>query len=198
MAGTLGVSMKQKIFCVAAGVFIMSCATAYHYDFSLLSVERPPRASEQYGPVKIEKDADSLTARYRFSDSLVAGVFSINAERFEISCRNKTDRSIKIDWEKAVYINPFGVRRRVIHSGIRYERKVDAQAPSIIRKGETLADYLLPSENVNVYLYGSGGFSVYPLFSTREYGRTAKVLLPLDVDGVVNEYLFQFKISAAQ
>jgi hypothetical protein len=125
-------------------------------------------------------------------------VFSINTEQIEFVCKNKTDHAIKIDWEKAAYINPYNIRKRVIHEGVRYERKADPQTPSIIRKGETLTDRLLPSENVNVYLYGSGGFTVYPLFSAREYGRTARVLLPLEIDGVVSEYCFQFKISADQ
>jgi hypothetical protein len=190
--------MKRKMFWIIAVVFITSCATAYHYNYSLLSVERPPAASEKYGPAKIEQVADSLVARYRFGDSLIEVVLSINTEQFELVCKNKTDRPIKIDWEKAAFINTYGIRKRVFHGGVRYERKDEAQKPSIIRQGETLSDHVLPSENVNVYLYGSGGFTVYPLFSTREYGKTARLLLPIEVDGAVNEYCFQFKIGLAQ
>lgn len=190
--------MKKLVLYISVCMIVASCATGYHYSFSLLSVDRPSHASEKYGPAKIGKVADSVTSRYRFSDSCVDVVFSINTEQFEVVCKNKTDRAIKIDWEKAAYVNPYGVRKRVIHRGISYERKADPQTPSIIRKGETLTDYLLPSENVNVYLYGSGGFTIYPLFSAREYGRTARVLLPLEVDGIENEYLFQFKITATQ
>jgi hypothetical protein len=190
--------MKKPVLFISVCLVVASCATLYHYNFSLLAVDRPKTASEKYGPEMIEKIADSVTSRYRFSDSCVDVVFSINTEQFEVVCKNKTDRAIKIDWEKAAYINPYGVRKRVIHGGVSYERKTDPQAPSIIRKGETLADHLLPSENVNVYLYGSGGFTIYPLFSPREYGLTARVLLPLEVDGVVSEYCFQLKISADQ
>lgn len=190
--------IKKFVLYTSACMIVFSCATAYHYSFSLLSVDRPPRASEKFGPAKIEKIADSVTSRYLFSDSCVDVVFSINTNQIEVVCTNKTDRAVKIDWEKAAYINPFNVRKRVIHDGIRYERKADPQTPSIIRKGETLSDRLLPSDNVNVYLYGSGGFSVYPIFSSREYGHTARVLLPLEIDGVVNEYCFQFKINAEQ
>jgi hypothetical protein len=190
--------MKKHLFCMSACMIMASCATSYHYDFSLLSLDRPAAAVEKYGPAKVEKIPDSLVARYRFSDSLVDGTFSINAEQFEFVCRNKTDRSMKIDWEKAAYVNPYGVRRRVIHGGVLYERKSDPQTPSIIRKGVTLADHMLPADNVRVYDYGYGGTTVYPLFSAREFGRTARVILPIEVDGVVNEYVFHFKISAAQ
>ena len=108
------------------------------------------------------------------------------------------DCSIQIDWEKAVYINPYGARKRVIHGGILYERKSDPQKPSIIRKGETLSDHLLPAENVNVYLYGSGGFTVYPLFSTREYGKSARLLLPLNINGIENDYIFSIVLAPNQ
>jgi hypothetical protein len=190
--------MKKYLFLLSAFMIVASCTTGYHYNFSLLSLDRPVAATGKYGPVKVEKIPDSLVARYWFSDSLVDGTFSINTEQFEFVCRNKADRSIRIDWEKAAYINPYGVRQRVIHGGVLYERKSDLQAPSIIRKGATLSDHALPADNVRVYEYGYGGTTVYPLFSTREFGRTASVLLPLEVDGVVNEYWFHFKISMVQ
>jgi hypothetical protein len=191
--------LKPLICCLAIIIALASCATSYHYNFSLFSVDRPNIASEKYGPVKIEKDGDnSVAARYRFSDSLVEILFSINSEQIELVLKNKTSHSIKIDWEKSAYINPYGARKRVIHSGIKYERKADPQMPSIIRKGETRVDFLVPSENVNVYLYGSGGFTVYPLFSGRDFGKNARVILPLEVDGAFSEYCFQFKINVEQ
>jgi hypothetical protein len=188
----------MRKFGVGAGIALvfMSCAASYHYNFSLRAVERPKAASEKYGPATIEKAPDSTAIR--FSDSCVDVQVSITTNQVEFVCRNKTDRSIKIDWERAAFINPYGSRKRVIHRGIAYERKSDPQTPSVIRKGETLSDYLLPSENVNVYLYGSGGFTIYPLFSSRDFGRNAQAILPLEVDGSVNEYVFQFTISSVQ
>ena len=53
---------------------------------------------------------------------------------------------------------------------------------------------MLPSENVNVYLYGSGGWSIVPIFSYRDLGRTAKVVLPLEIGGVVFDYVFTCRI----
>jgi len=170
----------------------------YHYNFSLLTVDRPKSASEKFGQVSIQRIADTATSRYRAEDSLVAVEFSLGTEQIEFVCRNKTSRPIKIDWEKAAYINPYGAHKRVIHSGIRYERKAEPQLPSIIRKGETLTDHVLPSENINVYLYGSGGFTIYPLFSGREFGKFASLLLPLEIDGVEYDYLFRFSIAAIQ
>jgi hypothetical protein len=190
--------LKLLFFCFAIIIAVVSCATSYHYNFSLLAVDRPNIASEKYGPVKIEKEGDGSVAAYRFSDSLVDILVSINSEQIELVLKNKTGHSIKIDWEKAAYINPYGARKRVIHSGIKYERKADPQMPSIIRKGETRVDFLVPSENINVYLYGSGGFTVYPLFSGRDFGKNARVILPLDVDGACSEYCFQFKINVEQ
>jgi hypothetical protein len=188
--------MRKFILCAGIAAVFMSCMASYHYSFFLRAVDRPKATSEKYGPVQIEKSPDSTAVR--ISDSCVDVLVTITTNQVEFVCRNRTDRSIKIDWEKAAYINPYGVRKRVIHRGIVYARKSDPQTPSIIRKGETLSDYLLPSENVNVYLYGSGGFTIYPLFSSRDFGRNAQVILPLEVDGAVNEYVFQFNISSVQ
>jgi hypothetical protein len=191
--------MRKQLLLIAGIIpIILSCAISYHYDFSLLSVDRTKPAAEKYGPARIEKDTTGGAIRYRFSDSCVAVLFTISTEQVEFVCTNKTDRPIKLDWEKASFVNPYGAHKRVIHRGVAFSRKADRQQPSIIRKGETLSDYLLPSENVNDYLYGSGGHTIYPLFSNRDFGKNAGVLLPLEIDGVTNEYLFQFKISVVQ
>jgi hypothetical protein len=189
--------LPSAVAAVGVCIVLSSCAAFYHYNFSLLAVSRPKAAAEKYGQVCIQS-VDSVVSKYRAQDSLVDIVFSLNAEQIEFICTNKTARSIKIDWEKAVYINPYGARKRVIHAGIPYERKSDPQLPSIIRKGETMKDHVLPSDNVNVYLYGSGGFTIYPLFSGREFGKSASLLLPLEIDGVENDYVFRFAISSVQ
>ena len=188
--------MKKHILLSAVVVFFASCANTYFCNFTLLDVQRPAGADEKNGPVTIVKDPDTTTIKYRFSDSLFDAVFFITEYQFEFALKNKTGRPVKILWEKSAYVNPAGYRKRVIHRGISYAQKSVMQQPTIVGKGETVSEILLPSEHVNVYLYGSGGWSLYPLLSQNDAGKNVSVVLALEINGVVNEYVFTMKINA--
>ena len=188
--------MKKYALLSAFFIFLVSCTSTYFCNFTLLDVQRPAGADEKAGPVTIAKDPDTLSIKYRFSDSLFDAVFFITEYQFEFALKNKTDRPVKILWEKSAYVNPAGDRKRVIHRGISYAQKSVMQLPTIVARGETVSEILLPSEHVNVYLYGSGGWSLYPLFSQNDAGKNASVVLALEIGGVVSEYVFKMKINA--
>ena len=76
--------MKKDLCLVLMCILVASCATGYHYNFSLLSVDRPQAAAAHSGPLIIEQTADSTAMRYRFRDSLIEGTLSINMEQFEL------------------------------------------------------------------------------------------------------------------
>jgi hypothetical protein len=180
-----------------ACLLLASCAFApYYYNFSPVDAHRRTAASGDTGSVAFAKEPDSAAARCTLSDSLVNIRFCITTYQIEFTITNKTGRTLKVDWEKSVYTNPRGVRKRVIHKGIVYAQKEVFQHPSLIYKGETLSDVLLPSENVMVYLYGSGGWNVAPIFLNADLGRTAQVLFALEIDGVMHEYTVRFVINS--
>jgi hypothetical protein len=189
--------MKKYAPLSAIIIFIASCASSsYFCNFTLLDVQRPAVAAEKYGPVTIAKDPDTLSIKYRFADSLFDAVFFIGEYQFEFTLKNKTDRPVKILWEKSAYVNPRGEPKRVIHRGVSYPQKSVMQMPTTVARGETVSEIMLPSEHVNVYLYGSGGWSLYPLLSQSDTGKNVSVVLALEINGVVNEYVFKMKINA--
>lgn len=189
--------MKKYTLLSAVFIVLASCMpSSYFCNFTLLDVQRPAGAAETSGPMTIAKDPDTLSIKYRFADSLFDVVFFITEYQFEFTLKNKTDRPIKINWEKSAYVNPKDSRKRVIHRGISYAQKSVMQSPTIVARGETVSEILLPSEHVNVYLYGSGGWSLYPLLSQSDAGKNVSVVLALEIGGVVNEYVFKMKINA--
>jgi hypothetical protein len=189
--------MKKYALLSVFVVFFASCApSSYFCNFTLLDVQRPAGAAEKYGPVTIARDPDTLSIKYRFADSLFDAVFFISEYQFEFTLKNKTERAVKVLWEKSAYINPRGDRKRVIHRGVSYAQKSVMQLPTTVAKGETVSEILLPSEHVNVYLYGSGGWSLYPLLSQNDAGKNVSVVLALEINGVMNEYVFKMKINA--
>jgi hypothetical protein len=189
--------MKKYALLSAVFVVLASCMpSSYFCNFTLLDVQRPATAAATGGPVTIAKDPDTLSIKYRFSDSLFDAVFFITEYQVEFALKNKTGRPVKVLWEKSAYVNPRGDRKRVIHRGIGYAQKSVMQSPTIVASGETISEILLPSEHVNVYLYGSGGWSLYPLLSRNDAGKNVSVVLALEIGGVVNEYVFTMKINA--
>ncbi len=184
----------KKVLSLAASLLIGSCVGGYHYNFSLLDAQRQGTASEQCGPVASVKVADTTTTKYKITDSLVDVVLSVSTYYVEVTIKNKTAHTINILWEKAAYVNTRGERKRVIHRGVNYAQKEVQQKPTAVFKGETVSELMLPSENVNAYLYGSGGWSMVPIFSNRDLGRTAQVVLPLEIGGVEFDYVFTCRI----
>ena len=190
--------MKSPTLLPAAFCLILaSCSFApYYCNFSPVDAHRRSAAPGDTGSVAVAKEPDTTASRCLLSDSLVDIRFWITMYQIEFTIKNKTGRTITVDWEKAAYVNPRGVRKRVIHKGIVYAQKEVLQHPGIIYKGETLSDALLPSDNIMVYLYGSGGWSMAPIFSNADLGRTAQVIFAIEIDGVMHEYTVRFKISS--
>jgi hypothetical protein len=189
--------MKKTILFPLALVLFASCGfIPYCYDFSVLDVQRHCSAPESSSPVAATREPDTTATRYRLSDSLVDIRLFITTYQIEFTLKNKTGRTLRVDWEKAAYVNTRGDHKRVIHKGIIFAQKEVFQRPSLVGKGETLSEYLLPSENVNVYLYGSGGWSMLPLFSNPDLGRTAQAIIPVTIDGVMHEYVVRFVIKS--
>ncbi len=189
--------MKRTVCLAASLALLASCGLApYFYDFSILDVTRTSASQDGAVSVSAAREPDSTAARYLFSDSLVDIRMFITTYQVEFTLKNKTAHTIALDWEKAAYVNPRGERKRVIHRGIVYAQKEVLQHPTLIYKAESLSDILLPSDNVMVYLYGSGGWSLSPLFSSSDLGKTAQVIIPVEIGGVMREYVVRIKIKS--
>ena len=186
-----------------AGIFAFSRAD---YKFELVSVERPKDAQDRYGEPKIDTLNESGKTKYYFEDQLIKISWYIGEENFYFTLNNKTEHSIKIKWDEAAYVNEFGNTKKIMHSGVKFIEKNNPQAPSVVIRGSTVSDIILPTDNVYFVSGEYGGWKKHNLFLNasrdfprlKEYaenlkGKTVSVLLPLEISGVVNEYLFNFK-----
>jgi hypothetical protein len=188
--------MKKRILPVIALAFFVSCFGGFFYDFSLLDVQRPAQSSGKSGMVKIERVPDTASIKYRYSDTCFDMVVCFTVNQFEFTLKNKTAGSVVIDWEKCAFISPRGVRKRVVHRGINYAQKEVVQSPTLVYKGETVSDIMIPSGHITSYLYGSGGWTITPMFSAGDAGKNVKVIVALRINGVVNEYVFTMRVNA--
>lgn len=193
------------------------------YSFSLQNVERPEKTSQRYGPQKIDTLSNEKKYKFYFEDELVRILWDINVLKIVFSLQNKTDHSIKIHWDEAAYMDENGRSHRVMHTGIKYTDREQSIPPSVVVRKGIIEDIVFPTDYIyweEGSRYTTGRWKEKPLFSPYldihctyyqkgEYpsfeafdkvakskvGKTIQVLLPLQINDVVNDYIFTFKIE---
>ena len=209
--------IAMKMVCLSLTVLLLvsvlpGCATmnTVRYDIVLSTVDRPENAKVRYGEQRIGTLQQEDTTKYSFEDDLIKIVWMATPEELAFELTNKTNHSIKIIWDKAVYIDEKGDSERVTHSGVKYADRNNPQPPTTVAKDATVSDLVLPAENVEYEGGPYGGWRIKPLFPTfstsgtpedllakaKKYvGKSVQVLLPLEVEETVNGYLFVFKVN---
>lgn len=210
MAGNDSVPIKTKMKTKIPLVVVFACAACapqYQatYDLSLAAVERPETARQQYGAqVLVNVNEDSA---YRFEDELVRVVWTPTATNLGVRIENKTSHTIRVIWDNAAFVDKDGESQRVMHSGVRYIERDQPQPPSVIVRGGHIEDVIIPTEYVRPSSsLGWDEMSFFPITGSvakadstlAEYvGRRVQVLLPLEIQGVQNDYIFSFDIKRA-
>lgn len=203
--------MKKLFLSVLSLFAITSCGfgpyMAYNYNVGLSNVEAPADAKKQYGDTKIVKlDVDGET-NYKYEDDYIDIMWIVTSKQFNFVLKNKSDYSIKLPWDDVAYISPTGQTGRVMHSGVKFIDRNASQPASIVPKGASLTDVVIPTDNV-YYISGQyGGWREGNLFNFRldpknfeqskqpYIGTTVRILLPVLIQDVKNEYIFEFKVD---
>ena len=185
------------------------------YRSALVQIDRPKETQNRYGSVvTIKPETDN---KYTYEDGLFFGVFYVLDASIHFVLTNKMDHSIKIIWDEAAFIDMEGQSGRVMHTGVKYADRNAPQPPSVIPKQSTLTDNVVPTNNV-YYDNDYGDWkergivqpderrfvdsdssltltNAYKLIAERNKGRRFGLLLPLEIEGVVNEYTFWFEVQ---
>ena len=201
----------KKVTCILfLALFLSSCIfITGHYQIGLLNVERPENAKERYGESKIVNFEEDGETKYSYEDEMIKIIWIPLRKQFTFALENKTDHSIKIIWDEAVFVDASGSSERVMHSGVKYTDRNSPQTPTIVVRNANISDVILPTNNV-YYVSGQyGGWRTRPLIpntantqeelvtiSKKYVGKTVSILLPLKIEDTVNEYIFSFKIES--
>ena len=184
------------------------------FDYSLTSVERPADAKERYGEQIVEKynPQDSSKFNYIFEDGLVRILWLPAQEGFYFQIYNKTDNSIKVIWDEAVFVDQNNKSHRIMHAGIKYSEGENPQPPSVIIRKGFIDEFAAPTDYAyfyrgysSQYIYDPSEWRRIPLLNYKneakeeaEYdakqvvGKKLQLLLPLEIQGTVSEYIFEF------
>jgi len=186
------------------------------YQCPLVQIDRPDATKERWGAVTTIVPASD--SRYAYEDGLFSGEFYAAGSRVHLQLRNKTDHSMKIIWDEAAFIDLDGQSKRVVHAGAKYADMNVVQPPSVVPAHGVLTDFVLPTDRVKWqegYYSQPGSWEegglMYPdnwvesagdstltqasiSLASRNIGKRFGLLMPVQIEGVVNEYTFWFEV----
>lgn len=209
--------MKKNLLAIYVLSLLIGCAGGFQriaFDISLNQIERPKDIKEQYGEVNTTATESFGKTFLVFDDELLNVMFFFGDTSIGITLKNKSDHSLKINWDNAAWINPFGESKRIIHTGVKLVDKNLPQAPSIVVRNGILRDSITPSENIYYegdpyyewrclsLLHHTDILGVMSMQSELEKAqiyvdKTCGLLIPIEIEGVQNDYLFTFNIGEA-
>lgn len=136
-----------------------------------------------------------------FDDNFISVSFLISKEQIAFTLDNKTAGPIKIDWNQVSYVDVLGKSHKVMHSGVKYINREEPQAPTVIPPSAKIEDIVFPTDYV--YYDGEwrdGEWREKPLFpeapEAKLYkGQSFGVFMPLEINKVIKNYFFTFKIE---
>lgn len=193
------------------------------YQISLTKVERPEKAGNRYGPQKVDAVTTDQKYRFVFEDDMVRILWFVGSTRISFLLQNKTDYSVKIPWDEAAYVDEAGRSHRVMHSGVKYTDRDRPQPPSVIVRKGSIEDIVYPTDYVSWSSgtrYSAGSWDEKPLFLAMDFhgqylkgqysslqefenavnrniGKQIQVLLPLQIQDVIHDYIFTFTVDKA-
>ena len=177
---------------------LTSLKNSGHYSMSLSKVQKPQNSQIKNG--KIEIASDGSTTKYSYTDNYISVIWDVEVSEFSFILENKSSNNLKIEWDEASYIGIDNSASRVLHSGVRYVDKDMSMSPTIVPIGSYVKDIIVPANLVSYY---GGDWHTSPMitnnkiYDSKKIGKTIKLLLPISIKGVINEYIFVFKIEWA-
>lgn len=200
--------MSLRSFIIGAAVICcafmaQSCGSMMQtskYVVNLSAVESPENAKVQFGETKVVTFTEGDVQKYRYEDDYINIVWFVGYKQFDFSLTNKTNHTIKINWDDVSYVDMNGNVGRVMHSGVKYTDRNNSQPATSIPKKASITDLLMPTDNVYYASGKYGGWRETPLIpytynNGGAEGKTMTILMPIMIENVQNDYTFEFLIS---
>lgn len=158
------------------------------YTFVLSKIEKPKNPTIRYGKFQEVKTEDVIS-KYLYEDNVISILWYGTKEDFIFLLKNKSENSLKIVWDEASFINEENGASRIVHKGVSKARLNEMQPPTVVPKGTELNDMIVPVDRMGDYLIDS-----IDKRDPKRDGKDVKILLPIEIKGVINEYIFTFNL----
>jgi hypothetical protein len=166
-----------------------------HFVATLSKVEKPTNATIRYGTTTTITDKD--ITKFSYVDNIIDILIFASSTQFQFILKNVSENTIKVVWNEAVFVDVDGSTSKVMHSGVKYSQREADQPPSTIIKGAKLEDLAAPTAKVyySDVLKEWESKDLCENASKNSKEQTIKLMLPIQVKDVVNEYIFEFNVD---
>ena len=164
------------------------------FDAVLSKVEKPANSAVRYGKkTTISDNTDGIT-RYSYVDNIIDILIFATDKQFSFILKNMSDNTIKVVWDEAVFVDVDGSTSKVFHYGVKYADRENRQPVSTIIKGANLDDVATPTNRVEFY---KDWYTKSLFINSKKDVKDQKIklMLPIQVKDVVNEYIFEFSVN---
>lgn len=164
------------------------------YTLALTKVEKPIDPSIRYGETVVVKDSN-LT-KYSYVDNIIDLLIYANDRDFLISLKNISSNTIKIVWDEAVYVGVDNSSSKIIHTGTKYANRYESQPATVVIKNSKIEERITPSDLIyyDDVLYNKWTSEYLIRSGEKMLGKQMKLMLPIQIKDVMNEYLFVFDV----
>ena len=172
------------------------------YNMALVKVEKPDDATNRYGETKLIQDEG--IDKFTYNDSIINMIIFGTSEKFSFVLKNVSNHSLKIIWNEAAFVGLDGSSSRVMHVGTKFSERDGDQPATTVIKGSKLDDVITPTANVYYddgitigYKTIGNGWKTRSMLPKDYVGKEAgeiRVMLPIQIKDVVNEYTFVFRV----
>lgn len=188
---TGGIRMKRKIFIVMILLitFLSGCEQPTVTFLTITMIDPQP------------------TNGIRFEDDLLIVEFGdVVLKTINAKITNKSEKTIRLIWDEAVYIDNNRKVSRAIHTDVLAIDRQKTIIPTVIPAGTYVEIRIVPEENIywcsSSSQYSSSGWRIRNLFtpspgnSLREFsGERFAIIVPVEVGEEIIEYRFEFEIT---
>lgn len=161
----------------------------------LSKVEKPSNPAVRYGKTTNVTEKD--ITKYSYEDNFIDILIFAGGTQFSFILKNVSDNTLKVVWNEAVFVDVDGSASRVMHKGTKYSQREADQPASTIIKGAKIEDLVTPTDRIyySEKLKDWTSKSLYENAKQNVENQTIKLMLPIQVKDVVNEYIFEFTLS---
>lgn len=193
---------KNKLYYYSKG-FLKQAKLEYKQtnEWELVNVEKPIDDQSKFSEIKTIDVQGEQNRKYSYEDENISIVWFISRYGFSFELKNKNQFSFKIPWDEMSYVDIYGKSNRLIHTGVKYADRNEAQPISIVPRNSTLEDLLTPSDNI-FYLKQ---WLTRPLIEDLKclekaqdsgvIGKRIQIIFPIQIKDVTNEYTFIFELK---
>lgn len=161
---------------------------------TLVSVEKPSDPTMRYGDV--EKVVYNSSLAFSFTDNVMKTIIFVDTTSIHIVMQNNYPHAIKVMWHEASYVGIDNFTSSIMHTGVKYIDREKLQTPTTIISGAILLDRIIPTNKAewDTLSMRWKECSLYSNSSIINNSKTIKLMLPIQVGGIVNEYIFTFRL----